>query len=143
MNQLPTIEGLTNIDIKLLNDLDDFNKKYAKYVRCNDSVINPNNKTLKCSAYDMSLNTVKNAYNKLTDASNGDFTLLRKSIGEPSFQYFYEKEIREKRMDLDKQIKQYTEMNRDNQMYLDNTIYIYLLWTTVFTCGIYFAFSKL
>ena len=158
MDKLPTIEGLSQMDAAttLLADLQDFNKKYSTYVRCTDTMVNPKNSILHCSAYDMSLNTVNVAYSKLTDLS-GDFALLKKSKSDAiskdkydaSYNYIintYDNEIIPTRMDLDRKMNQLNDMmnsKTDNAIQFDNTMYLYLLWTTVATCTVYFVFTKL
>lgn len=62
MNNMPTIEGMTLMDKTQLTDaINDFNHKYAQYVRCNSSTENPNN-VLNCREEEMDKEYVLDAY---------------------------------------------------------------------------------
>ena len=62
MNNMPTIEGLTLMDRNHLKDaIDDFNLKYAQYVRCSSSTENPDN-ALNCRDEEMDKDYVLDAY---------------------------------------------------------------------------------
>jgi hypothetical protein len=62
MNNMPRIEGMSLMDKTQLKDaIDDFNKKYAQYVRCNSSTENPDN-VLNCREEEMDKEYVLDAY---------------------------------------------------------------------------------
>jgi hypothetical protein len=62
MNNMPTIEGMSLMDKNHLKDaIDDFNRKYAQYVRCNSSTENPDN-SLNCRDEEMDKDYVLDAY---------------------------------------------------------------------------------
>lgn len=62
MNNMPTIEGMSLMDKTQLKDaIDDFNRKYAKYVQCNSSTENPDN-VLNCREEEMDKDYVLDAY---------------------------------------------------------------------------------
>lgn len=66
MNKIPTYEGLqgnTHIP-NVFNEIVDLDLRYAKYIQCNDSTINPDN-MLNCSTTDMDIETINTAYAKL------------------------------------------------------------------------------
>lgn len=66
MNKIPFYEGLDNIDLpNVFNEVVNFNLLYAKYIQCNDYTLNPNN-ILNCTPDDINIDTVNNAYKKLT-----------------------------------------------------------------------------
>jgi hypothetical protein len=62
MNNMPRIEGMSLMDKTQLKDaIDDFNQKYAQYVRCNSSTENPDN-VLNCREEEMDKEYVLDAY---------------------------------------------------------------------------------
>ena len=59
---MPRIEGMSLMDKTQLKDaIDDFNQKYAQYVRCNSSTENPDN-VLNCREEEMDKEYVLDAY---------------------------------------------------------------------------------
>lgn len=160
------IEGLTTLEAEhtLLEQLNDFNKKYARYVTCNDSTMNPANK-LNCSDIDLSYNTIQVAYSKLlVQTSNGENvygsildvsnTNLSKfptyAVYDISHSYIkntYNYEILNLRRDLDAKLKELNG-NTDTISYeyknrFDSTIYSGLMVTVLATSMLYYVFTKL
>ena len=67
MNNMPRIEGMSLIDKTQLKDaIDDFNQKYAQYVRCNSSTENHDN-VLNCREEEMDKEYVLDAYETAKD----------------------------------------------------------------------------
>lgn len=155
---------------KLLADLNDFNAKYASYVQCmNSSSITKNNSSgSTCTATDMNIQTVNDAYNKLVTytTSNGTNTLtggdvytvlntkLDQSMSIPkydaSYNYItntYNSDVLKLRSELDAKMRELygtpdSRMFEYKQSY-DSTIYAGILWTILATTGLYFVFTKL
>jgi hypothetical protein len=172
-NKMPRIEGLTVMESenKLLADLMDFNKKYANYVQCTDTMLNTNGKNAQgqtCSNDDKNINTVNTAYDKLITytTSGGTNTLTGGDIYsifnthvnngvtnqqyDASFNYIkntYNNDILKLRGELDAKMKELyvtpdSRMHESKVIY-DSTIYAGLLWTILATSGLYFVFTKL
>ena len=81
MNKIPTYEGLqgnTHIP-NVFNEIVDLDLRYAKYIQCNDSTINPDNK-LKCSAADMDIETINKAYTKLMGDNTASFASFKEWV---------------------------------------------------------------
>jgi len=159
------IEGLTTLEAEsiLLDQIIDFNKKYARYVTCNDSTMNPNNK-LMCSAIDLSYNTIQTAYSKiLVETSKGENvygsildvsnTKLSNNISyavyDSSHSYIkntYNDEILNLRNELDTKLKELNS-NKDSisaeyKNRFDSTIYSGLMLTVLVTSMLYYIFQR-
>jgi len=159
------IEGLTTLEAEstLLDQIIDFNKKYARYVTCNDSTMNPLNK-LNCSDIDMNYNTVHDAYSKiLLQTSNGDNVFgsildvsntrlsnnINYAVYDASRVYIkntYNNEILDLRNELDNKMK---ELNTNNNSIsaeyknrFDSTIYSGLMLTVLVTSMLYYIFQR-
>lgn len=159
------IEGLTTLKAEsiLLEQLNDFNKKYARYVTCNDSAMNPGNK-LNCSTIDLCYNTVQLAYSKLlVETSNGENvygsildvlnTNLTKypnyAVYDMSHSYIkntYNNEIIGLRSELDMKLKELNNntdsISNEYKNRFDSTIYSGLMVTVLATSMIYYIFTK-
>jgi hypothetical protein len=159
------IEGLTTLEAEstLLDQIIDFNKKYARYVTCNDSTMNPLNK-LNCSDIDMNYNTVQEAYSKiLLQTSNGDNVFgsildvsntrlsnnINYAVYDASRVYIkntYNNEILNLRNELDTKLR---ELNTNNNSIsaeyknrFDSTIYSGLMLTVLVTSMLYYIFQR-
>jgi hypothetical protein len=159
------IEGLTTLEAEstLLDQIIDFNKKYARYVTCNDSTMNPLNK-LNCSDIDMNYNTVQEAYSKiLLQTSNGDNVFgsildvsntrlsnnIKYAVYDASRVYIkntYNNEILNLRNELDTKLR---ELNTNNNSIsaeyknrFDSTIYSGLMLTVLVTSMLYYIFQR-
>ena len=159
------IEGLTTLEAEhtLLEQLNDFNKKYAKYVSCNDSTMNPANK-LNCSAIDLSYNTVQLAYSKILfqtsngenvygsilDVSNTNLSRMPTyAVYDMSRTYIkntYNSDILNLRIELDAKLKELNgnadSISNEYKERFDSTIYSGLMVTVLATSMIYYLFTK-
>ena len=150
------IEGLTMMDqnIQVLEDLKKFSEKYNKYVTCSDITL-PENIRAGCSDEDKNIDTVNNAYNKLTPES---ITKLQNTpLNNFSTVAEYEtthneiikkhKEIVPLRKELDEKLRQLNaeeeSMLNDYKLKYDNTMYTSLVLSVVLTSSLYFIFRKL
>jgi hypothetical protein len=159
------IEGLTTLEAEsvLLDQIIDLNKKYARYVTCNDSTMNPNN-ILNCSTADLDYNTIQTAYSKiLVQTSNGENvygsildvsnTRLSNNISyavyDTSRVYIkntYNDEILNLRSELDEKLKELNS-NKDSisaeyKNRFDSTIYSGLMLTVLVTSMLYYIFQR-
>ena len=161
---MPQIEGLTMMDaeVTLLADLNDFNTKYARYVNCNNAILNKDNK-LGCSIVDKNVNTINAAYNKMGVGSrnSGSISNIKRGyrFGGTKFSTHeeYEKkhnEIVEKhneivplRRELSQKMTQITNPEKsilnDNLRRNETTSYISMLLTVALTSSLFFIFKKI
>ena len=153
------IEGLTMMDAEatLLADLNDFNAKYARYVNCNNAILNKDNK-LGCSNQDKNIETVNDAYNKISEPSSGSIsTVTNVPVTSYSTHEEYEKkhskildehnEIMPLRRELSQKMTQLTEPEKsilnDNMRKNETTSYISMLLTVALTSSLFFIFKKI
>lgn len=158
------VEGLTTLEAEstLLDQIIDFNKKYAKYVTCNDITMNPANK-LNCSSIDFDYNTVQTAYSKiLVQTSNGTnvygsiLDVSNTRLSNPSYAVYdasrvyikntYNNEILNLRSELDAKLKELN-TNKDSisseyKERFDSTIYSGLMITVLATSMLYYIFQR-
>ena len=156
---MPQIEGLTVMDAEaaLLADLNDFNAKYARYVNCNNAILNKDNK-LGCSNQDKNIETVNDAYNKISEPSSGSIsTVTNVPVTSYSTHEEYEKkhsklvdehnEIMPLRRELSQKMTQLTEPEKsilnDNMRKNETTSYISMLLTVALTSSLFFIFKKI
>lgn len=165
-----SVLNMMSAEGKLLADLNDFNAKYASYVQCTNSssITKTNFSGATCTAADMNIQTVNDAYNKLVTytTSNGKNTLtggdvytvlntrLDQSMSIPkydaSYNYItntYNSDVLKLRSELDAKMRELygtpdSRMFEYKQSY-DSTIYAGILWTILATTGLYFVFTKL
>ena len=155
---MSTIEGLTMMDenINVLADLKDFNKKYSKYIKCNDITLSDNIKQ-DCTSED-NIYSVNNAYSKLMDNDNGSIKILQNTLlNKYSTVAEYESmkkevlkqynEIVPLRQELDHKLKILTDDKNsflaDYSTNYDNTMYTSLGLSVVLTSTLYFIFKQL
>ena len=156
---MPQIEGFTIMDAEanLLADLNDFNAKYARYVNCNNAILNKDNK-LGCSIVDNNINTINVAYNKISSHNGGSISnIYRTPVTSFSTHEEYEKkhnEIVEKhneiiplRRELSQKMTQITNPEKsilnDNLRRNETTSYISMLLTVALTSSLFFIFKKI
>ena len=169
MSNDPTLK-LMNSETALLADLADFNTKYANYIKClNASGTSiTNSQGAKCSLQDSNIQTVNDAYNKISQYTtiNGTNTLTGGDtygiVSAPlnsmpttaqydaSFNYIkttYNNDVLKLRGELDSKMRELY-ATPDSRIYeykqsYDSTIYAGILWTILATTGLYFVFTKL
>lgn len=158
------VEGLTTLEAEstLLDQINDFNKKYAKYVTCNDITMNPDNK-LKCTNADKNYNTILEVYSKIlvqtSDGTNVYGSILDVSntrLSNPSYTVYdasrvyikntYNNEILNLRSELDAKLKELN-TNKDSisseyKERFDSTIYSGLMITVLATSMLYYIFQR-
>ena len=156
---MPQIEGFAIMDaeVNLLADLNDFNTKYARYVNCNNVILNKDNK-LGCSIVDKNINTINVAYNKISSHNGGSISnIYRTPVTSFSTHEEYEKkhnEIVEKhneiiplRRELSQKMTQITNPEKsilnDNLRRNETTSYISMLLTVALTSSLFFIFKKI
>ena len=156
---MPRFEGLTMMDAEsnLLAHLNEFNEKYARYVNCNNSILNKDNK-LGCSTADKDINTVNEVYNKISNPSSGSIsTVTSVPVTVFSTHEEYERkhsqlledhnEIIPLRRELSQKMTQLTEPEKsilnDNMRKNETTSYISMLLTVAVTSSLFFIFKKI
>lgn len=146
----------------ILEELDDFNQKYTRYIDCS------NNKTAtatattatptNCSIIDSSFNTVYMSYNKLV-GDTGDMSglvqmfentpTIPQSVYDSSYQYLmdtYKNTVIPTRNELDEKMRQLDtndSVYRDYKINHDLTVYTYVIWCVFATSIIYYTFMKM
>jgi hypothetical protein len=145
-------------EAQLLNDLNDFNSKYARYVYCTDTTITDDSKKLfGCTIPDSSNNIVNNAYDKVIQDTSGSNLLISSlpgllqtnQIADASFN-----EIKQKHRDVDKlrhelqaKLKELHETDDtlayEQKRIFDGTMYTSLLWTVLATTTLFYVFKNL
>ena len=148
-------------DSKLMNDLNTFNAKYAKYIKCNDSTTI----STTCSPTDLNCCTSadKNIKNLLDSQKilNDDMDSINKLITgnkdkmispsayDASFNHILkeETEIKRLRHELDTKLKQIYKIDNtqipDSISQNDSVLYTGILFTILATTALYFTFTKL
>jgi hypothetical protein len=144
---------------QLLNDLNEFNAKYARYVACSDNILNANNK-LKCTDIELDKKTVTDAYDKIGDATSGSLQAVNNGAAnvndyvtnaeaDASFNDITSKHknIMQLRSELDAKLKE-LHLTEDSLAYeqnriFDGTLYTSLIWTVLATTTLFYVFKKL
>lgn len=155
--------SLMSNEAQLLADLNDFNAKYAKYVTCTDPLVNGTNNKLGCTPDELDINTVNNAYNKITTSSNNALasgslytvyntpvnTYTTNSVADVSFNDITtkHKDIVQLRRELDAKLKE-VYATEDSLVYehnriFDGTVYTSLVWTVLATTTLFYVFKNL
>ena len=155
-------EGLSAMqnEQQLLNDLNEFNAKYARYVACSDSILNANNK-LNCTNIELNQKTVTDAYDKIGGGSaSGSLYAVKNSISNANDYVTNDvadsvfnditakhKNIMQLRGELDAKLKE-LHVTEDSLAYeqkriFDGTIYTSLIWTVLATTTLFYVFKKL
>jgi len=145
----------------LMNDLNSFNLKYAKYVKCNGATTllhscapddftccshNDQDKTAldklksKIDGDIASFNTSVGKYDKLS-VQQSDFDVNRKNIIQT------EADVQKLRQDLDSKMREIYNVNssvvNDSFIQYESTMYTGLLFTILATTVLYYTFTKL
>jgi len=155
MYSLPIIEGLTQdaATTQLLSDIKIFNAAYEKYTSCNSPTVNPSNEVLKCSAVELSPDTVTAAYNKLVSAT-GSFTQFQAAMQQsPNKSYidknvnvmdYYNAKVVQPRAELEEkmQILKDTKnsVEKDYSIKYDSTMITNTLVTITASCMLFYVF---
>lgn len=159
-------EGLSAMENEqqLLNDLNEFNTKYARYVACSDNTLNVNNK-LNCTDLELDKKTVIDAYDKIVMITNRTATsgslyavnngtatandYVTNSEADATFNDITakHKNIMQLRGELDAKLKELY-VTEDSFAYeqnriFDGTLYTSLLWTVLATTTLFYVFKKL
>lgn len=155
-------EGLTAMqnEKQLLNDLNEFNAKYARYVACSDNILNANNK-LNCTDIELDKKTVTDAYDKIArDTTTGSLYAVKNSIANDTESVTNaqaaarfsgittkHKNIMQLRGELDAKLKELY-VTEDSLAYeqkriFDGTLYTSLIWTVLATTTLFYVFKKL
>jgi hypothetical protein len=165
-NNMHISEGLSVMqnEQQLLNDLNEFNAKYARYVACSDGILNANN-TLNCTDIELNKQTVTAAYDKIVASTNGagasgSLYALKNSISDSNDFVTNDvadatfndisvkhKNIMQLRGELDAKLKELY-VTEDSLAYeqkriFDGTVYTSLIWTVLATTTLFYVFKKL
>ena len=161
-NNMHISEGLSVMqnEQQLLNDLNEFNTKYARYVACSDNLLNANNK-LKCTDIELNKKTVTDAYDKIVgDSASGSLYAVKDGISDANdyitndvadatFDDITAKHnnIMQLRGELDAKLKELY-VTEDSLAYeqkriFDGTVYTSLIWTVLATTTLFYVFKKL
>ena len=161
-NNMHISEGLSIMqnEQQLLNDLNEFNAKYARYVACSNNILNANNK-LNCTDIELNKKTVTDAYDKIAgDAASGSLYAVKNSIADTNDFVTNDvanatfndisakhKNIMQLRGELDEKLKELyvTEgsLAYEQKRMFDGTLYTSLIWTVLATTTLFYVFKKL
>lgn len=165
-NNMHISEGLSTMqnEQQLLNDLNEFNAKYARYVACSDNILNANNK-LNCTDIELNKQTVTDAYERIVASTNGaavsgSLYAVKNSISDTNDYVTNDvadatfndisakhKNIMRLRGELDEKLKELY-VTEDSLAYeqkrmFDGTVYTSLIWTVLATTTLFYVFKKL
>jgi hypothetical protein len=165
-NNMHISEGLSTMqnEQQLLNDLNEFNAKYARYVACSDNILNANNK-LNCTDIELNKQTVTDAYDRIVASTNGaavsgSLYAVKNSISDTNDYVTNDvadatfndisakhKNIMQLRGELDEKLKELY-VTEDSLAYeqkrmFDGTVYTSLIWTVLATTTLFYVFKKL
>jgi hypothetical protein len=156
-----------SIDNEILQQFNEFNAEYAKYVRCNYNnkhandptrpppLLDSNGNQLQCSADELNGQKLLEKYNKLNDnLIKLNSILTEMPTKSPQNKVPDTKELKDKqkriakmRTQIDKELNELNEYENSiafsKKKTLDSTIYASLLWTTAATILILFVFTRL
>jgi len=143
----------------VLADLNTFNEKYARYMECNDPILNKENK-LGCTDDDKDISTLNKSYTKLMNATdNGSVQQLFKKV--TNYKYA---EVDEDHINFDNIVNQHTDVVSlrkeldekmkiingssdsrydDSKKKLDNTMFNSILLSVIVTSSLFFIFKKI
>lgn len=158
-NTMSRIEGLTMMDtsVEVLADLKEFNEKYQKYVKCNDTTL-PDSAKSDCTEADRNIQTVNDVYDKLMTDGSGSIQRLKSAplnryINSADYETKHTEilqthsEIIPLRKELDSKMKQLMDdednINADYKDKYDATMYSSLVLSVVLTSSLFFIFKKL
>jgi len=150
MNKQEGFSSTMQSEGQLLNDLNDFNAKYAIYVNCNANTPNActQQKNILISAYDnivKSSGSFQSVYSSL-NAVNADVT---NTVADASFNDINakHKHIAQLRGELDAKLKELyvtdDSLAYEQQRMFDGTIYTSLIWTVLATTALFYVFKKI
>ena len=143
-----TDQTIIDYQKKILDDLNDFNSKYASYVRCSDTYIKANGSCKGAPTYE----AIVQSYEKLTtDISAADaFIKKLKPIDKEVTNrdlINLNNQVRKNREELDRKLNELYQKQSSiygsNVRHLDATIYTGVLWTVLATSIVYYVFIKL
>ena len=151
-NEIEARNKIMSADIKLMNDLNDFNKKYAKYINCNGSTTSSS-----CNPSDKNISTILNAQTTVNadlDSINKLISGYKKTIINPSvYENKHKQIIRNSndsnmlRRELDDKLKEVYKLNNtstaDSVIQHDSVMYKGIFFTILVTSVIYLTFTKL
>jgi hypothetical protein len=165
-NNMHISEGLSTMqnEQQLLNDLNEFNAKYARYVACSDNILNANNK-LNCTDIELNKQTVTDAYDRIVASTNGAAVsgslyavknsisntneFVTNDVADATFNDISakHKNIMKLRGELDEKLKELY-VTEDSLAYeqkrmFDGTVYTSLIWTVLATTTLFYVFKKL
>ena len=146
---------------KLTNDLNDFNIKYAKYVKCNGETTLSNSCSSTdlncCSQQDKDINVLKTAQGKVNDDITAINTILNNNkanalnISDYNSNHSQiinnEEEIKKMRSELDTRMKEIYKLQdtkfNDNSTQYDSVLYTGVLFSILATSILYYTFTNL
>ena len=158
MNSFPIIEGLTQNGATktLLDDIQNFNSAYERYVACNNSSTNPSNNVLKCAPAEMSADAVTAAYNKLV-STTGSFKQFQTAMQTQSSPAvidkntniidYYNANVLKPREELEEKMAIMKDVNtsveQDYAIKYDSTMVTNTLVTITVSCVLFYVFMHI
>jgi hypothetical protein len=157
-----TLDQLSSSDYNLMQDLNTFNIKYAKYIKCNSATnvtANCSPTDIKCcSAADKNINlstyaTIVN--NDIADLNtkfnnnNNKKNMVSPSVYDSSLNAIVdtEEKVKKLRAELDLKMKDMYNINNtknyDSTLQYHSTLYSGILFTVLATTMLYYTFTKL
>ena len=150
MNKMEGFASTMQSEEQLLNDLNDFNAKYAIYVNCNTNTPNActQQKNILISAYDKivtSSGSLQAVSSSLANVNAG----VTNTVADASFNDIKakHKHITQMRGELDAKLKELyvtdDSLAYEQQRMFDGTIYTSLIWTVLATTTLFYVFKKI
>jgi len=150
MNKQEGFSSTMQSEEQLLNDLNDFNAKYAIYVNCktNTPTACTQQRTILISAHDKIVNSSGSlqAVSSSLTTLNADVT---NAVADASFNDINakHKNITQLRGELDAKLKELyvtdDSLAYEQQRMFDGTIYTSLIWTVLATTTLFYVFKKI
>jgi hypothetical protein len=157
-----TLDQLSSSDYKLMQSLNTFNIKYAKYINCSDSTdikqnCSPTDLTC-CGAADKNINlssyatAVNNDITELLSKfnnNNNKNNMVKPSVYDSSYNVIVdtEEKVKKLRAELDLKMKDMYNINNtknyDSTLQYHSTFYSGILFTNLATTILYYTFTKL
>jgi hypothetical protein len=150
MNKTEGFSSTMQSEEQLLNDLNDFNAKYAIYVSCDNNTPNAcaQQRTILNSAYDKIVNSsgsLQTVSSSLANVNAG----VTNTVADASFNDIKakHKQIAQLRGELDAKLKELyvtdDSLAYEQQRMFDGTIYTSLIWTVLATTTLFYVFKKI
>jgi DNA repair ATPase RecN len=140
-------------EVNIMNALNDFNKKYADYTRCNYQIPGVLTTIGNCSTTLNEITTSYDTVNSEIEKMNTDLLNVNNKVDQAKYKEDHDKivanykEVLKLRNNIDTQLKELYRVkyssSAEYQKDLDRSVYINLFLTILITSVAYFTFLKL